>query len=364
MNLLEAHIEEFEQGTWVADLVTDAAFTGMFQLPDGSTWIGKAVSQREDRSLHFTKVVGGQAGLGKVVGDTFYQGQISLQIAVTALCKSIGETPGAIAPGVFLTQYQQLIDIGSQALDAMAKAAGGAVSPGAEPLLWWIDRTGLLQMKLPDPLYRSRSQAGPASGIQDMETVDVDGSVELVTPNGAVLGATYGTPPQAVRHIRWKLTQDRFTARLFFFPFIFRPPTQRKYDATHNAKVTKDNGDGTVDVYVYRSPSDGKSPAFGVQQVRLFCGVPHSKAKCDAGDEVTFGWFGGDPQKPYAVAMAQDTTATKKVARSTDPVKVTIPAMSFLVSCSGSPAVGVLNPNPVDVTGTITDGSERLKVGD
>lgn len=52
-----------------------------------------------------------------------------------------------------------------------------------------------------------------------------------------------------------------------------------------------------------------------------------------------------------------------KTARDGDPVTVTIPAGSFIVSVSGgsgSPAVGVLNPTPVDVDGTITDGTDEV----
>ncbi len=96
----------------------------------------------------------------------------------------------------------------------------------------------------------------------------------------------------------------------------------------------------------------------------LLCGVPGAKVTVNAGELVTVGFFAGDPQKPFAMAMAQNTSATKSVARNGDTCKVTIPAGSFLISCSGSPAVGVSNVNPIDVTGTITSGSDRLKVGD
>lgn len=54
-------------------------------------------------------------------------------------------------------------------------------------------------------------------------------------------------------------------------------------------------------------------------------------------------------------------------AREGDTVQVTIPANTFIVSVaggSGSPATGVLNPNPVDVDGEITSGSDQVTVGD
>ena len=54
---------------------------------------------------------------------------------------------------------------------------------------------------------------------------------------------------------------------------------------------------------------------------------------------------------------------TIPAARKDDPVSVTIPALSFIVSVSGgsgAPAVGVLNPTPVIVDGTITEGTEEV----
>lgn len=54
---------------------------------------------------------------------------------------------------------------------------------------------------------------------------------------------------------------------------------------------------------------------------------------------------------------------TAKTARDGDSVTVTIPANTFIVSVSGgsgAPAVGVLNPTPIDVDGTITNGTDVL----
>jgi len=54
------------------------------------------------------------------------------------------------------------------------------------------------------------------------------------------------------------------------------------------------------------------------------------------------------------------------VARLGDEVVVTIPANTFVVSVSGgsgSPAVGTLNPDPIDVEGTITSASGEVKIG-
>ncbi len=363
MTLLEARIEEFEQGTWVADLVADQPFgtpSGTFQLPDGSTWIGTKVSEINDRGRYFSKVVGGKACLGKVVLDQFYQGQVSLQVIASAACSpgpatgDTGETLTTVPAGVFLSQYQRLVGARSEVLDAIAQAAGGAVSVGSGPLLWWIGRDGNLQMALPDPAYGSRTPQKLVTGTRDMDTVDVDGSVELVVPQGAVLGALYGTPAVPVRHIRWTYTAKRFSARLFFVPFIFRAPTQTKYDRTYDAKVVTDHGDGTVDVIAYRSPSEGKAPAFQVSNVQLFCGVPGSKVKTLTGEAVTLAFFGGDPQKPFAMSMKQDANVdpTKKVARMGDDIGNGTLQISGVAGAAGAPSL-----TGVTITYTPGDGS-------
>ena len=55
----------------------------------------------------------------------------------------------------------------------------------------------------------------------------------------------------------------------------------------------------------------------------------------------------------------------KETARKDDAVKVSIPAGTFIVSVSGgsgAPAVGVLNPAAIEVTGTITEGTDKVKM--
>lgn len=369
MRLLEAHIEEFEQGTWVADLIADQSFSGSFSLPDGSRWIGTKVSEGYDRGCYFSKVVGGNGALGRTVLDQFYQGQVSLQVIVNAICGAssassgdAGELVGGVAPGVFLGQYQRFVGLRSEALDAVARAAGGAVNPGADPLLWWIGRDGKLQMQAPSPTTGARTSTSIVTGVQDMNKVDVDGSVVLDQPAGAVLGGFYGE--SAIRHIRWSYVDSNLEARIFFVPFIFRAPTQTKYDRTYNAKIIQDNGDGTIDVLAYRSPSEGKAPAFNVSKVQLFCGVPGSKVQMNEGEEVVLGFFGGDPQKPFAMTMKQNTAATKEVARKGDTIRFTLTPDDITTMALSNGGGAVAAANSVTVDGEIVTGSSRLKVGD
>ncbi len=342
MKLLSAVIEEFESGTWVADIVSLDAFDGSFEIA-GVTWTGTAVSTRLEFEQHHSRVVGGGNGLAAVLADKFYDGNVSLQAAVSDVCRQSGETFGSATPGAFLTSFERLRGPAYAALDSIAEAFES---------LWWIGRDGSLNMK-------TQRDTGPlATGSRVSSVSD---SVLLVEPKDVQLGGTYGDDSKVIRHVRWDFSAEHFEARLYFIPFIFRAPTQTDYDSHYDALVDRDNGDGTIDVIA--------SGRFGVTKVKLFCGVPGSKVKVNPGEMVTLGFFGGDPQKPYCVAMAQSSTATKEVARNGDSVKVTINSANisslapFIISTpGGGPCSGI--PGSVDVTGTITSGSERLKVGD
>lgn len=338
-----AQIEEFEQGSWVADLVSSDPFSSSFTLTDGSTWSGATVSAHQDQQQYFTRVVGGAGKLATVIPDKYYSGNVALSVAVADVCTACGESVGVVTTGAFLNNFLRIQGTAADALDALAEAFGQ---------IWWIDRTGLVNMRA------QRPTGAEATGEREKSDVD---SALLVNPQGLTLGVGYQTEDpvaaiQQIRHIRWKLEPTRFSAQIYAFPFLFRSPAQTAYSCLYDAQVISDNGDGTIDVRV--------TNRFGVVKVPLYCGVPGSKVKTKVGEAVTLGFLAGDPQKPYAVAMAQSSSATKQVARNTDPVKVTIPALSFLVSCSGSPAVGVLNPAAIDVTGTIQGGTARLMVDD
>jgi hypothetical protein len=337
---VEATIEEFEQGAWIADLVSIEKFAGSFDLR-GVTWTGTVVSEREEFSRFYTRVIGGKSKLATVLADKFYSGNVSLQAAIQDVCRESGESFGGAQAGVFLNKFERQRGAAYAALDSIANAVNS---------IWWIDRSGLVQMK-------SARDVGAAPKGQRVSS-DVD-SILLSEPDGLTLGSTYDG--STVRHLRWSLNAKRFVARLYFVPFIFRPPSDSRYASLESARVDRDNGDGTIDVIV--------GGRYGLTKIALYCGVPGSKVKVNGGEEVQVGYFAGDPQKPFAVSMAQNTAATKQVARNGDSVKVTITTaivatLAPFFNSPAGPCVGLPVVPSVDVTGTITSGSDRLKVGD
>jgi hypothetical protein len=342
--IVRMEVEEFEIGAWVADIVSLDQFDGSFELA-GETWTGTMVSERTEAQHYHTRVVGGAGKLGTVIPDKYYDGSVSVQAAVQDVCREAGETFGAAKAGVFLTTFERLRGPAYAALDAICAAFS---------LVWWIGRDGTLQMQA------TRPDGAEAEGLRVESGSD---SALLRAPEGLTPGVTYDG--KTVRHVRWTYSATLLEARAYFLPFVFRVPTDNRYDAHVDAKVDQDNGDGTINVIV--------AGRYGLTKVKLFCGVPRSKVKVEPGDLVTVGYFGGDPQKPYAVAMAQYTSATKEVARKGDTVKVTMTAAnisSLAGLLTSSPSGGPLTATPPGVatleltTGEITSGSQRLKVGD
>lgn len=347
----EATIDEFEQGSWVADILTFDRFSGSFQLEsNGDTWTGTTVSERFDDGIYHTRVIGGNNKLAAIIDDKYYNGSVSLSAALQDICRDGGEIFGSTKSALFLTPFMRIRGKVSDALDLLAAAFG---------LIWWIDRDGSTYINT------ARSGSGTVNGYQI--AADTDSCITLSQPTGLVLGASYSSGDSdpngslPVRHIRWHLKKDSFTASIYFVPFIFRPPTDNRYASLRDAKVDRDNGDGTIDVIA--------SGRFGVTKVQLLCGVPGSKVEVRGGEIVTLGFFGGDPQKPFAVAMGQDVTATKSVARVNDPTSTDIVTDSifwtWLSAAAGVLAgLGVVAPTPTSLAAKITSGSARLKVGD
>lgn len=356
--MIEATIEEFEQGAWVADLVTLTPVKGSFEL-GGSVWSGATVSTQQDGDRILTRIVGGGGSLAKVLPDRWYDGSVSVTVALQELCSNSSEKPGVGAPGVFLTTFQRQRGSVAASLDAICDAF---------QLIWWVGRDGLLNMQAERP-------AG-AEAIGVRVSSDVDSSVTLTEPRELVVGGTYDG--QKIRHVRWQLTQDRFSAQLYFLPFVFRLPSETRYDRTYNARIDKQNPDGTVDVI-----ADAR---FGVTRVPLFCGVPGAGVEVRPGEQVMLGFFGGSPQKPFAVAFAHDPTAVKMASRVTDSVLSTLTPLDVgllavaltpclittMMTLPGIPLVPVAPPPvpptpgvaPFLINGQITGGTPRLKIGD
>lgn len=316
--MISVTIEEYEQGSWVADLVDTLPFTGTFVVNATDTWVGTAKSTQQEAEKIFTRIVGGGGGLATIIPDWYSKGSVSAGAALTIICNNCGEIFGSAPPGQILPAYERLRDSAAGALDKLANTLR---------MIWWIDRSGTVNMQT------SRPPGPEATGV--VRDGGNDDSVILVEPQNLVLGGTY--LGQTIRHIRWHWQSDRYEAQIYFVPFIFRSPSEPSiFAAQYDAKVDKDNGDGTIDVIV--------AGRFGVTQVPLYSGLPGSKIKVKPGELVTFGFLGANPQAPFAVAHGQNQGATKLVARKGDPIT----AGSFTITSVPASGPGVV-PNTLTI---------------
>lgn len=339
-----ATIDEFEQGSWVADIVTFDQFSGTFQLQsDGDTWTGTKVSERFDDGKFYTRVIGGQNHLATVIDDKYYNGSVSLTAALQDICNDGGESIGSAKAAIFLTPFMRIRGKVSEALQTLAEAFS---------LMWWIDRDGTLSVN------DARQGSGSATGYRVKS--DTDSCVTLDESTGVKLGATYSSDENdtmTIRHVRWRLTKAQLLADIYAVPFLFRPPTDNRYSGLRDARVDRDNGDGTIDVIA--------SGRFGVTKVQLLCGVPGSKVEVRGGEIVSLGFFGSDPQKPFAIAMGQDVTAVKRVARVGDTIDLGVGAVLTGNATGVVPGAIVFTLSaPAPSVGTVSSGSARIKIGD
>jgi hypothetical protein len=132
--------------------------------------------------------------------------------------------------------------------------------------------------------------------------------------------------------------------------------------ALYPAKVATQNADGTLEL----QPDDSRLPPYSNVPIRY--GVPGVTATVPNGARALLTWAGGDPQKPIVVGWEPGTVLTivlaggsAGVGRVGDAVKVTIPVNALTLAVSGATATGPAAP--LDVTGTITAGSAKVKAG-
>lgn len=138
--MIECTIEEFEQGAWVADVVSLEPVIGTIAL-QGQQWSGSVVSTSQDNGRVLTRIVGGAGKLGSSLPDLWYDAGASISVALSRICNPVGEKPGAVEPGVQLQTFQRQRGTVAQALDQLAATFD---------LIWWIGRDGLVNVKSKD----------------------------------------------------------------------------------------------------------------------------------------------------------------------------------------------------------------------
>lgn len=146
------------------------------------------------------------------------------------------------------------------------------------------------------------------------------------------------------------------------------------------ARVVRQNGDGTVDVVSANDPSI-LNPFSNLSRVPLFYGVPGLKAELVEGSLVLLGFLRGDPSRPFIVSWGSGERSTsakweipnpevvigrdsRPVSRVDDEIEVTIPSGTLIMEAAPPAGGPILTGTPIVLTGRITQGSPKLKAGD
>ena len=104
-------------------------------------------------------------------------------------------------------------------------------------------------------------------------------------------------------------------------------------------------------------------------KVTLYVGIPEARVQVLPESRVTIRFAGADPKRYYAIGMAMDLAADKRVARQDDPVA--IGTLTGTAPPGGGPVTFIFTPagglpaaptQTITLSGFIQDGHPRIKV--
>jgi phage baseplate assembly protein gpV len=128
------------------------------------------------------------------------------------------------------------------------------------------------------------------------------------------------------------------------------------------------NGDLNAPVIIGRLYNDADMPPLSKKDEWVIEKVESIKIKMIGGSTLEIDKDGNvkiEAKKDITIKAEGNVTindGANGAARKNDSVEVTIPPGSFIIAVAGM-AVGTPNPAPVKVQGTITSGSEKVKIG-
>lgn len=143
--------------------------------------------------------------------------------------------------------------------------------------------------------------------------------------------------------------------------FVRRVTGRLDLQALYPGTVRAQDGAGRLDIDL-----DAPTMMPPLTGVPIRHGLPGVTVRVAAGARVLVTWERGDPARPVAVLWEPGSVTdvvvnggARKTAREGDTVSVTIDPNTVMVMVLGTPT---LNPAPITLTGTITDGTAVLKL--
>lgn len=377
-------------GLSYADVTVDGehALTGATSLVLADLTVKCAVlSGGPAVGLSFFRVVVGAGGWGKQLKKRSYtnDGGVKLVTVLQDAANEAGETFDAttVDPSkVVGTYYVRQADLACRVLEQFAHGA------------WYVGEDGVTRLGA-RPASTLTAPAPVTSQVdlaQQRVTISSD-TIAQVLPGLTYQGVTAvdvehtATASGGLHSTLWGKIGAGQSRRLAAYRAIFdQLDPNRAYRGVYEYRVVTQSGE--------RLNLQSVRVSTGLPDVKAVLprpGVAGAKGQPALGSRVIVAFVNADPTNPVVIAyenaeaggflplsVTLDASGSvhlgpsassvdlagggQKVARNTDPVKVTIPANTFVVAVVGT-STGTLNPSPIDVTGTITDGSLKVTSG-
>lgn len=339
---IHCKILEVYRGTWVADTTTTEIPTGEFEFGE-MTWKGTVAPTGfvQDGARYYARIVGGKGRLGAEVVEKNYTVSAPFARVARDIIVACGETVGSITLTNSAAYYERARGTAGQALNDLCDQAGA---------VWWVGRDGTVNVA---PARTDTAAVDTDKAFQI--GADIDGATifDVINASDVLPGRTANG--KTIRAIHWSLTPDSLVAECSpSQPSIPDGRGREFYLKQYQAKVSKQNGDKSVDVI-----ADGKFSLSSVPLLPGIVGTPTMKG----GDLVVVGWLGGQPSTPYAIPAQQAGDNAKPVSLVGDSVLFSMPPMVVSGTLSGAPFTGVLSALLPQAIGSVQGpGSQRLKL--
>lgn len=299
--VLEGEIHEPQRGAWTARVEVDddqGALTGPVTLQLGSaTFVGTAEGELA-QGRYVARIVGGRAGLKKVLDARYYYAA-RLRTVVDDALRGAGEAldetePHALLDARIVPRWARLRGEARLALSAVAQELGG---------FWRVSRAGGVVLRAEEPwsdlgkaLEVSRDDASksavlaPEEGPVAQPGVVVNGRkvVDVVT--------TFDATSLRQKVAYEDLGRGRSPGSAIMEAAARATEASRAYAQWYPARVVRQAEDGSLELY----PDDPKIRGNGLTHVPLRHGLPGCSVKLKSDARVLLFFEQGDPKMPAA----------------------------------------------------------------
>lgn len=301
-------------GVWTADLVVDATSTDgltgavTISIADGKLDLkgtAKRVGVHNDTVL--MRVLAGAGGMATQTAPKDYD-NIQARAVLEDLLKTTGErlssTADASTLGTTLTRWVTIQQSTGAAIGLLAEHLGVA---------WRVLADGTVWMG-PESWPEASIEAELLGSAPNEARLELGVEAPLLLPGTTFDGekvnqVEHRVKADSVRTMVWLEAGGVDRSRGVMQGLIRSLLPGLGYYGLYPAKVVDQSDDKlTVDV----TPDDPNLP--GVSKAQLWLGLPGARVQVDAGAYVLLGWKGGDPSKPFAVALWEPGATVPEIA--------------------------------------------------